>query len=329
MKSEKMSYILFVVLCASITGCGKPLAGFYNELKKYGYIAYTTPLQFANTGTLVGGNPNSLSIIANPETCFPSQVNGEPTNLRFLDESTLPSTSQSITVDTSLQADLFKVLQVGFPSIKAKVKLKEVSKIQLDFEGVHIEYMDAILLGEFYKNHMNMTCKNYLNKVAFIIQAIKVDKMRFQFYSLNSGLIQLSVEKIQQFLDLSGSVEWSIEKNTSLIINTPKYIGYQLGSLRTQDNGLALYRATKSILNKFIFKPLNLFPDVKSNQAPLENTFSFDDNPDNVAEQDLDSHQLESTYNDDNTPDPVDPADQNPTPDNDSSSDRPKDRKDF
>ena len=47
---------------------------FHEEIARYGYINYTTPLQYAGTGTMIGGSPKTMELIAHPEHVFQKVV---------------------------------------------------------------------------------------------------------------------------------------------------------------------------------------------------------------------------------------------------------------
>ena len=254
-----LSCVFFVSFTLLMVGCGAdPLATFYYELGRYGYIPYSTPMQYAGTGTLIGGSPNAMEIIANPETCFPG-ITTTGAGLRFRDESVLPSTTESFSVTADLTVDLFKALATGFPTIQGGVNLSNVSSLDLEFNGIHVEYIDSVKLVDYYRNTLSETCKQYLDLVGFINQAIVADQMKFAFYDKTGGKIQITVDNIQQYLDLSAVGSWEIDQSSTLIINTPKYIGYQLGELREADNGLSLKRATKVIMNTWVFTDVGIF----------------------------------------------------------------------
>lgn len=250
--------ILSLPLYFLFTSCGNPMQAFYDELKKYGYVPYTTPLQVAGTGTLIGGSPNQMMIIANPSTCFPD-VNER--GIRFRDDTALPSTKAHFYVQTDIQVSFMKALGTGAPSINAGVHLKDISTMELQFNGVHIEYFDSVKLVDYYRNHMSSLCMDYLDRVGFIIQAIVADQMKFTLFTSDGGQVQLSVQNINQYFDLSANVQWQIDRTASLIITTPKYIGYQLGELRKKDKGIGLRRATKVLANKWIFSDESIFHD--------------------------------------------------------------------
>lgn len=250
-----MSLSIFFLLL----GCADPLMSYYDQMKKIGYIPYSTPLQVAGTGTLIGGSPKAMEIIAHPSTCFPDIDMGS-TKVRFRDDTVLPKTSVHFSVSTDLQFRFFKALSAGAPSIQAGVQVNEVGSIEMDFEGVHVEYLDSVRLVDFYRRHMSEICREYLNRVGVIFQAIVVDKMRFAFMSKNGGKIHISLDNINQYLDITADAQWQIDQNSTLVITTPKYLGYQLGALQEQDDGLSLRRATTVELNKWIFKDIGVFP---------------------------------------------------------------------
>ena len=114
-KTELISYLIFV-------GCSHPLEQFYEELKKYGYIPYLTPLKYSGTGTLIGGNILQMQLIANPQTCFPDQTEGTDNNIRFRDDSVLANRYENIMVDTKLRAKFFDMMKSASPSIKVGLK---------------------------------------------------------------------------------------------------------------------------------------------------------------------------------------------------------------
>ena len=255
-----------IILLLFTSNCSHPLKYFYKEIGKYGYINYTTPLRYSGTGTMIGGTPSTMEIIAHPQTCFPSEINGQKTNLRYIDESSLPTTHENFIIDTKLFAEFFDILSKTSPSIRAGIKINQIRNILIQFEGVHVEYIDIIKLVNFYKQHMPGLCKEYLDQVGFIVQAIKTNKLRFSLYDKNDVRIELDADNIKQYLDFSWDIDWTIEKRTELVINTPKYIGYQLGGLRKKSQGFSLLRASKVKRNRWVFKHIGVFEDSKKQQ---------------------------------------------------------------
>ena len=255
----KLRYTLLTLLLSE--GCGDMLYDLKSAIQQFGYIAYSTPLQYAGTGTLVSGDAAHLELLSGPTSCFPTivEIQGVPTSLRGIDNTTLPSQSKSISVDAYAMANFFNMMQVGSPSIKASTRIQDIKSFTFSFDGAHVEYIDLIALQNYYPN-MNQPCKNYLNLVGFIIQAMRIDHMSFTFYEKNDSNVAVEIDKIQQYLDIAVDVSWHIENKVTLVIDSPKYIGYQLGSLREEDNGISLYRASSTIFDQFIFKKITTLP---------------------------------------------------------------------
>ena len=250
----KKILIIFIVCC----GCGDPYAEMDKMLKEHGYIAFTSPMSETGTGTLVGKNTKQLQFVAPAESCFPFKIEGEETRLRIKDDTQLPVRSKVLHVNADMYFKLFEKLKVGAPSIKAGVHLNKTSRLDFFVEGAQAEMMDHIKLTEFYRNQMPSICKEYLDvDVAFIIQALKITQMHFSFYDDVGGRIYLSLDNIKEFLDIQVDVKWHIEDNFTLIVDTPKYIGYQLGLLKEDDNGLALWRARKERFGKPVFEKIS------------------------------------------------------------------------
>lgn len=257
----KILFSLFLVLL--LMGCN-PMKTLYKEIKDLGYIRYTTPLAFAGPGTLIGGRPKSLSLVASPESCFPNDIDGLPTNLIRIDETTIPQKTKRITTKGKVNFELLDFLGTGNAGLSAGLYFNKVQTVSLTMKGVHIEYLDSIALTSFYQHRMSEICKEYLDKVGFIIQAIKVDELVFKFYDKSGMGMHIDLNNIQQIVDIGASLDFSIENEASLHIKTPKYIGYQLGRLIKEDNGMVLYRSTTTRFNKFVFKSLDLFEGTRS-----------------------------------------------------------------
>jgi hypothetical protein len=267
--------IFWIFLLFFFSSCSQSYDFFQKELLRYGYLPYVTPLKESGPGTLIGGSPQQMLLVAGSESCFPKFVGDEPTNLYLKDETTLTQKDYHFSVSGKNKFNILKVLNVGTPSIRAGVDFNKVGSMELDMQGVHIEYMDSLKLTEFYQKQMSQICKDYFEHVGFIIQAIKVDKMIFQLKRDSGASINLALEGIKNFIDFDTSIKWKIESGSKLIIETPKYIGYQLGSLRKQDQGnvegMILYRATSVKKNKYQFKPISVFSEEGSGDGDDNN----------------------------------------------------------
>lgn len=245
---------LFLVACNT-------MKSFNDEIKQAGYIPYSTPLQYAGPGTLIGGRPSKLNLIANPSTCFPTEIDGVPTNLLKIDYTTLPTKERTVTTSGKANVDLLNTFGTGNPLFKIGAKFNSVKTMTLTMKGIHVEYLDSVLLSGFYHNQMSEICKDFLDKVGFIIQAMKVDELEFTLYDRKGGKIDFSLNNLNQYIDIAAGVEFIVENKTTLKITTPKYIGYQLGRLIKEDKGLSLYRASTVKMDKYNFVSLVLFED--------------------------------------------------------------------
>ena len=130
------------------------------------------------------------------------------------------------------------------PPLALEDNLRRVHTVGLEMKGISIEYMNAPRLTEYYKNGMSEMCKIYLDFSGFIFQAIKVDKLIYTFYGSQGEKIELNTGVLEEIIEIGFEVEYQIENHTELVINSPTYLGYQLGSLRYEDHGLSLYRST-------------------------------------------------------------------------------------
>ena len=250
---------LFLCLSFFLAACGNPIAQLKTQLKKDGYILYQTPLAEAGTGTLLGGAPSSMSIIAGPDTCFPEQMNGTSTQIRKTDAAAIANYSKTVSFAGNAAVDLSKFMQTGNPLFNIGAGIDSSTTIELQFGGVQVEYLDSVLLESYYNTQMSGECKAMLNSAGFIIQALRVDKMQYAFNRVGNGYIQLTLDNVSQYFNIDANAKYHIEQNYLLTFDTPKYIGYQLGRLQTADKGISLERASTVVLNQYVFKSLSLF----------------------------------------------------------------------
>ena len=228
--------------------CGQG-PNYHNILMNAGYIPYKTPLAVGGTGTLYGGRADSLSIVAHPETCFPYMIDGEATNIRKIDQTNLPMVDSSFSITGNTIGDLKQFFDL-------KNDLNNVKTVEIKFTDVQVEYMDLIALTHFYNEGMSQICKNYLDSIGFIIQALRVNKLEVNFFNSSKELMNL---KEAQFTSNSLNLSWHIDRRTTLVIDSPRYIGYQMGWFQKTDNGIALNRANKMSNGRYVFQNIKLF----------------------------------------------------------------------
>lgn len=249
-----------MTLTLIFVSCGNPVKILKKEINKQGYILYQNPIEHAGSGTLVGGPPSHMMLVAHPQTCFPD-TNEFEQGIRHNDPVVLPDIAKSITTSGNMNIELLDLLGTGSGVMEIGAGFDVVETIKLSFEDVSVEYLDSVMLKVYYDNMMDSVCKEFLDQVGFVVQALKVGKMKFEFTNNSGALIELTTPIIEDIVKLGFDVQWRIENKYSLVIETPKYLGYQLGQLRKKDNGFAFYRAATIKKNKYQFKSMNVFDD--------------------------------------------------------------------
>jgi hypothetical protein len=243
-------------------GTGNPEQILRAEVLNVGFIPYETPLEFAGTGTLVGGKPYEMQLIAPPESCFPNQISGTPTSIRVTDNTELPMKSSAFQITGNARVGLVDALGKGNAPLSVGVSFNRAQRVDFSYTRPKREYFDAIKLTDFYRRQIPDICKDYLDKVGFISEAIKVDEMRFKFYGSNGGAIDLTAVDPKTLIQVSLGTSWQVANTYELVITTPKYIGYRMGRLTRRDNGVSLCRAIKvSEDGNYQFECLDAFKD--------------------------------------------------------------------
>jgi hypothetical protein len=249
----------FCVITLSFVSCGNPVKILKREINKAGYILYQNPIEEAGSGTFIGGPPSHMMYVAHPQTCFPDDAFDGDFPMRKTDRVVLASIAKKITTEGKVNAELIEVLGAGSNPIGVGVGFDLIKTIELQFKDVTVEYLDSVVLKGYYDNGMSEVCKDFLNEVGFVIQALRVGQMRFEFTSNGGTKIELSAPVIEQILDLGIDVGWRVENRYTLVIDTPKYLGFQLGQLKEVDNGMSLFRASTVKNNKYQFKSISVF----------------------------------------------------------------------
>lgn len=250
--SKIISISLFTT---ALTSCEKPITddpisalnGLVNE---YGFIGHENPLENSETGTMLAGTPNSLAYIAPSETCFPKEALTRSYDRQHFNR----------TYNYSFQGNLgFTVF--GTSLFSAGLGLNNQHTVDMELNGVTIEYLSSIEISEWYLEGMSETCKVYLDDVGFIIQALIADSMKITIKKIGGTNIGIDADNINQYINIEAGVDWQIVDGYTVEINTPKYIGYQLGRLRLEDDARVLYRAMTTKEDRFIFESIGLFDD--------------------------------------------------------------------
>lgn len=264
----KASLSCLLIALASFTACKKselndPLTALNGLVKEYGYIGYQNPLEKAGTGVLLGGKPSSLAFVAPSQECFPDE-----SVKRVIDTSNI-----SKKYNYRFQGNL-GFLVFGTPIISAGLGLKQDHTVEIELNGITLEYMNSLDVTRWYREGLDDVCKEYLNEVGFVIQALQTDSLTISIKKVGGLNIGLNADNISEFFNIEAGVDWQIKDEFKLVIDTPKYIGYQLGRLKQEDQGKSLYRSMSTENDKFIFEKISLFdePEEETKKSnPIKN----------------------------------------------------------
>lgn len=250
---NKLSFTPLLLIL--LTGCNgelqDPNKAIDGLVKDFGYIGFQNPLENATTGTLIGGRPNAVSFVAPANDCF-----NNDSLPRYTDRS-----EYSRVYKYNFQGSLGFLLS-GNPILSAGLSLKKDVFVEIELTGLVTEYMSSIDITDWYADGMSNTCQLYLNDVGFIIQALKAEKLSISFKKVSGNSIGLNADNVSEYVKFQTGIDWSIEDQTKIVITTPKYIGYQLGRLRLEDEGRTLWRAKTVVEDRYFFERIALFDDL-------------------------------------------------------------------
>lgn len=258
MKKSNKKFIftsIISVLSLGLTGCEKPItddpvSALNGLVREYGFIGYENPLDDSRTGTMLAGRPTALAYIAPAESCFTDDVLPRSYDRQNFNR----------TYNYQFQGNLgFTVF--GSALFSAGLGLNKTHTVNVELNGITIEYMSAIDITDWYRDGMSSTCKEYLDDVGFVTQALIADSMKISIQKVGGTNIGLSADNISDFVQFEAGVDYQIVDSYTVEISTPKYIGYQLGRVRLEDEGRVLYRAMVAEDDQFIFEPISLFQD--------------------------------------------------------------------
>ena len=259
LKGNGISASSSILFCAAfgVAGCGdvKPEDYLRADLLSIGFIPYSTPIAFAGTGTIVdGAYSKKMGLVSAPHTCFPDEIDGVKTGLRFIEKIALPNRSSTYRVSGNARIGLIDALGKGNLPIKAGVNFSTVQTIEFSYTQPQREFIDRVILASFYRTKMPQNqpdgsnlCKDLLDEGGFISEAIKVEKMTFKFFKAEGVQIDLEAVDSKTLLELGAGFSGEVIKKYELVIDAPKYIGYKLSELKKRDNGLSI--CTSGALN--------------------------------------------------------------------------------
>ena len=251
---KRVSVLSIAIL--SFTACkpdaitDDPVSALNGLVREYGFIGYENPLEQSGTGTMLAGRPTALSYIAPSTACFDGEAIERNYDTQHFNR----------TYNYQFQGNLgFTVF--GSALFSAGLNLNKTHTVNVELNGITIEYLSSIDVTDWYRNGMSETCREYLEDVGFVIQALITDSMKISIKQISGNSIGLNADNISEFIEFQAGVDWTIIDDYTVEVSTPKYIGYQLGRLRMEDEGRVLYRAMVAEQDQFIFEPISLFQD--------------------------------------------------------------------
>ena len=251
MSVAKLSLLVSFISCRP----SDPVGELNRLVSEYGYIGWQNPMENASTGTLVAGSPTAVAFVAPPSDCFP-----EEEVPRFFDNSNIQKK-----YNYNFVGNLGFLSSGGLP-ISAGFGLESNHIVQVEINGIQIETMSSIAITDFYLEGMSQTCKLYLDDVGFIIQAMSTSDLKLSILKTSGSNIRLDPTNIANYFQFDFGVNWQIVDEHTVQITTPKYIGYQLGRLRLEDEGRTLYRASSVEDGKYLFQSIGVFGDEEENK---------------------------------------------------------------
>ncbi len=229
----------------------------------YGFIGFQNAMDRGeagtHTGVLVGGRPDALAYVAAADSCFP-QNDMLP---RYEDRANIQKT-----YNYSFQGNL-GFLTLGLPLISAGLGLEKSMTVEVELNGLVIEYIDSIDVTDWYREDMRSTCRDYLQEVGFLIQTIHTDSMRISVKRLGGTNIGLSSENVGDYFQFESGVNWQIVDNFTIEVTTPHTLGYQIALMKPEDNGQALYRAMSTKDDAFVFEKIGFSDFFNQESADL------------------------------------------------------------
>lgn len=261
--NKALTISLLPLVMASFTGCKEeaitddPISALNGLVKEYGFIGFENPLEESRTGTMLAGRPTALAYIASAEECFNSDSVMRSTDRQYFNRK----------YNYNFQGNLgFTIFGVAL--FQAGGGLQKSHTVNVELNGITIEYMSALDITSWYRNGMDEICREYLDDVGFVTQALITDSMKISIKKVGGTQVGLNADNLGDFIQIEAGVDYQILDEYTVEITTPKYIGYQLGRLRLEDEGRVLYRAMTADEDRFVFEPISLFQD--DTEAPQQ-----------------------------------------------------------
>lgn len=256
MQIKLKKLLIFSTTLTLLAGCN-PQKEYNNYILKQGYIPFIQPMADIGVGAFASGNFKQFVIDAPRATCFPAIYKDVPTELTSLSAIDMAQVAKSFTLEANLDANVLAAN--GTPIFTIKANAHKTKSVNVSIESASIEYINKFAFAEWVNTSISPACKTHLLKGgAFISQAIKVDKMSFQFLNQSGGQIELDANKVNEIIDFNAKVKWEISNKFTLSILTPKYIGFHIAKTAKDDPSTIGFVANTLKGDKFNYVPLQL-----------------------------------------------------------------------
>jgi hypothetical protein len=248
----RKNVIILASLMLALASCKDPSKYYHGVIKEAGFIPYKVPVSDTRPGALFSSStPDNLLFAGMHDECFPSN------SLRHTRDVDIPASVKSLSFSSSVDTKFFD--EVGNEVFTLKTESSRVKEIALEMDGVKFEGMSFRRLGRFFKAEMDLYCQEDLlsGDFYFLLGAMKVDSMKFTFKNNANLNIKLNADNLADFIDLDSEAKWEIKNEYTLVVKTPKYIGYHMGKIRSQENGeliLSIATASKHTTQEYHFE---------------------------------------------------------------------------
>lgn len=214
-----------------------------NQIEDAQFIPHHLVVEDAMPGSLYDrGKPGDMVNLGTYDECF------SPENLRTTGKVDMPVTKKKVTLN--LDANLDLLTGPGNPLLKFAAQHSSVKEVELEMGNVTYEKMSIRKVRNHFLRGMDDLCQSDLvNQLNFIVGALKVETLRFKFKSHQQGYVKLDVDKLEEIVDIELNANWEIENEYTLVINSPKYIGYHMAQMRKDeeyDDQVNVFIATQS-----------------------------------------------------------------------------------
>lgn len=239
---------------------GQSASEFYHaKIKETDHIPYVTPMSYSSAGSFVFNGPSQLQVYLPPGPCISTDL----IRSRPLDETGTSvfslhqrdGSKNEIEVDNATARQVFDQLGNGSVVIKVGIRFGDADRVYFKWSEPTLNYIEPqALIQHFQHADMPSQCHEIYRKYAFTKSALKVDRLIFKFRDTAGGWIALTSENVGDMVDIGAGVEWHIENGTTLIIDTPKHIGYQLGKFSFLGDSINIKTAKEAKDDSFIWE---------------------------------------------------------------------------